>query len=45
MTFSPDGTRLYMISGSELVTFDMTMHPLQVANHVTVAGPAGGITT
>ncbi|MBJ6799988.1 PD40 domain-containing protein [Geomonas propionica] len=44
MTFSPDGTRLYMVSGSELVTFDMTMHPPQVANHVTVAGPAGGIT-
>ncbi|QXE87745.1 beta-propeller fold lactonase family protein [Geomonas nitrogeniifigens] len=44
MTFSADGARLYMVSGNELVTFDMTMHPPEVANHVTVTGPAGGIT-
>ncbi|MBJ6750667.1 YncE family protein [Geomonas anaerohicana] len=44
MTFSPDGARLYMMSGNELVAFDMTMHPPEVADHVTVTGPAGGIT-
>ncbi|MBU5613075.1 YncE family protein [Geomonas azotofigens] len=44
MTFSADGSRLHMISGNELVTFDMTMHPPQVAEHVPVTGPAGGIT-
>ncbi|GFO64692.1 beta-propeller fold lactonase family protein [Geomonas paludis] len=44
MTFSPDGARLYMISGTELVTYDMTMHPPEVKDHVTLTGPAGGIT-
>ncbi|QWV94574.1 YncE family protein [Geomonas oryzisoli] len=44
MTFSADGTKLYMVSANELVTFDMTMHPPEVASHVTVTGPAGGVT-
>ncbi|QXE92872.1 YncE family protein [Geomonas subterranea] len=44
MTFSADGARLYMMSGNELVMFDMTMHPPQVTGHVAVTGPAGGIT-
>lgn len=44
MIFGANGTRLYMVSGNEMVTFQMTTHPPEVSNHITVPGPAGGIT-
>lgn len=43
MTFSADGKRVYMISGSELVVFEMAMHPPEVSEHVAITGPAGGV--
>lgn len=44
MVFSADGKRVYMTSGNELVTFDMTSHPPRVSGQVPIAGPAGGLT-